>query len=122
VTPLVWIGVGMLGGVGALARFLLDGFVAERVRGGLPWGTFAVNMCGTLLLGLVVGLSLRGSALVLVGAATLGSFTTFSTWMLESDRSVEDGQVPVAVLNIGVTVLVGVGAAELGRLLGGALS
>lgn len=121
-TPLVWIGVGMLGGVGALARFLLDGFVAERVRGGLPWGTFAVNMCGTLLLGLVVGLSLRGSALVLVGAATLGSFTTFSTWMLESDRSVEDGQVPVAVLNIGVTVLVGVGAAELGRLLGGALS
>jgi CrcB protein len=121
VSPLVWLGVGVLGGVGALVRFLLDGFVAERARGGFPWGTFTVNVSGALLLGLLVGLALRGSALVLAGAATLGSFTTFSTWMLETDRSVERGRVLVAVLNVVVTVSVGAGAAELGRLLGGAL-
>jgi fluoride exporter len=120
-SPFVWLGVGLLGGVGALARFLLDGFVGERARGGFPWGTFAVNVSGALVLGLLVGLALRGSALVLAGAATLGSFTTFSTWMFEADRSVEDGQVPVAVLNVAVTLLVGAGAAELGRQLGGAL-
>ena len=120
-SPLVWLGVGVLGGVGALARFLLDGFVAERARGGFPWGTFAVNVSGALVLGLLVGLALRGSALVLAGAATLGSFTTFSTWMFETDRSVEDGQVPVAVLNVVLTLLVGAGAAALGRQLGGTL-
>jgi fluoride exporter len=120
-SALVWLGVGLLGGVGALARFLLDGFVAERARGGFPWGTFAVNMSGALLLGLVVGLTLRGSALVLVGTGALGSFTTFSTWMLEVDRSVEDGQLPVAVLNVVLSVLVGASAAEVGRLLGGTL-
>jgi CrcB protein len=121
VSPLVWLGVGVLGGVGALVRFLLDGFVSERARGGFPWGTFAVNVSGALLLGLLVGLALRGSAFVLAGAATLGSFTTFSTWMFETDRSVEDGQVPVAVLNVVLTLLIGAGAAELGRQLGGTL-
>jgi CrcB protein len=120
-SPLVWLGVGILGGFGALARFLLDGFVAERARGGFPWGTFAVNVSGALGLGLLVGLALRGSALVLVGAATLGSYTTFSTWMFEADRSVEDGQVEVAVLNVVLTLLVGAAAAELGRQLGGTL-
>jgi fluoride exporter len=120
-TPLVWLSVGLLGGVGALARFLLDGLVAERTAGGFPWGTFAVNMSGALALGLLTGLALHGDALVLAGGATLGSYTTFSTWMLETDRSIEDGRVPAAVLNVALTLLVGLGAAELGRLLGEAL-
>ncbi|MCA1680370.1 MAG: CrcB family protein, partial [Actinobacteria bacterium] len=72
-------------------------------------------------LGLLVGLTLHGSALVLAEAALLGSFTTFSTWMLETDRSVEDGQVRIAVPNVVLTLLVGGGAAYLGRLLGEAL-
>jgi CrcB protein len=120
-SPLVWLSVGLLGGVGALARFLLDGFVAERAAGGFPWGTFAVNLSGAVALGLVAGLGLRGDAVVLAGGAALGSYTTFSTWMLETDRSVEDGRVPAAVLNIALTLLLGLGAAELGRLLGEAL-
>jgi CrcB protein len=120
-SALVWLGVGVLGGIGALARFLLDGFVSERARGGFPWGTFAVNVSGALVLGLLVGLAIHGSALVLAGAATIGSFTTFSTWMFETDRSVEDGQVTFAVLNVVLTLLVGLGAAELGRQVGGML-
>lgn len=120
-STLVWLGVGLLGGAGALARFLLDGFVAERAADGFPWGTFVVNISGALALGLLAGLALHGDALVLAGGAALGSYTTFSTWMLETDRSVEDGRVPAAVLNIALTLLVGVGAAELGRLIGEAL-
>jgi CrcB protein len=120
-SPLVWLGVGLLGGVGALARFLLDGFVAEQAADGFPWGTFTVNISGALALGLLAGLALRGNALALAGGGALGSYTTFSTWMLETDRSVEDGRTPAAVLNIALTVLVGVAAAELGRLIGEAL-
>lgn len=117
-SPLVWIAAGLLGGIGALARFLLDAFIGQRLAGGFPWGTFAVNISGALALGLLVGAALDGDALVLAGTATLGSYTTFSTWMLETDRSVEDDRVTLAVLNVTLTMLVGIGAAELGRLLG----
>lgn len=120
-SPFLWLAAGMLGGMGALGRFLLDGFVAERAASAFPWGTFAVNMSGALALGLLAGVALEGDALILAGTAALGSYTTFSTWMLETDRSVEAGRVPAAVLNVAITLLVGAGAAELGRLLGDAL-
>ena len=105
-----WLGVGLLGGVGALARFMLDGFVDARSAAGFPWGTFAVNISGALTLGLLTGIALHGNALVLIGAATIGSYTTFSTWMLETDRSVEDGRLPAAVLNVILTLAVGLAA------------
>jgi CrcB protein len=120
-SPLVWVGVGLVGGAGALARFLLDGFVAARAGGAFPLGTFAVNVSGALALGLLAGLALHGDALVLAGGAALGSYTTFSTWMFETDRTVEDGRVGTAVVNVVLTLLVGLGAAELGRLLAEAL-
>jgi CrcB protein len=116
-----WLGVGLLGGVGALARFMVDGLVDARFAAGFPWGTFAVNISGALALGLLAGVALHGNALILIGAATLGSYTTFSTWMLETDRSVEDDRMPAAVLNVILTLAVGLAAAELGRLIGGAL-
>ena len=121
-SPLTWLGVGLIGGLGALGRFLLDGFVSQRAGGSFPWGTFAVNISGAAALGLLTGLALHGDALVLAGGAALGSFTTFSTWMLETDRSVEDGDVFAAVVNVALTLVAGLAAAELGRLLGEALS
>jgi CrcB protein len=54
-----------------------------------------------------------------VATATLGSYTTFSTWLLESHRLAEDGRLALALVNIAVSLLAGVGAAELGRLIGG---
>ncbi len=116
-TVLVWAGVAVLGGVGALLRFGVDGYVGERAASEFPWGTFVVNISGAFLLGLVAGAALHGDALLLVGTATLGSYTTFSTWMLEAHRLGEDGVLWVALANITVSVLVGVGAAELGRLI-----
>jgi fluoride exporter len=118
VSVLVWIGVGLLGGVGALLRFLVDGTVAARAGRNFPLGTFVVNMTGSASLGLLVGFGLTGDRLVLAGTATLGSYTTFSTWMLESQRSVEDGEFAVAGLNLFGSLVVGFGAVALGRFVG----
>jgi CrcB protein len=113
----LWLGVGVLGGLGAIARFLLDGLISTS---GLrfPLGTLLVNLSGALVLGLLVGIALSGDAYLLAGTAVIGSYTTFSTWMLESHRLAEDGQRWLLWANIGLSLALGVGAAALGRLLG----
>lgn len=119
-SALVWGGVAVLGGAGAIARFMLDSAIGSRTAraGGFPLGTFAVNVSGALLLGLLSGAALTGDALVLAGAATLGSYTTFSTWMLESQRLAEDADASGALLNILLSLAVGIGAAALGHAIG----
>ena len=117
-SPLAWAGVAVLGGAGALVRFLLDGFVASRAGRELPFGTFAVNISGAFLLGFLTGVSLSGDALVLAGGATLGSFTTFSTWMFETQRLAEEGEAPSGAANVAISLAVGLGAVALGRLIG----
>jgi CrcB protein len=114
----MWTGVALLGGVGACARFLLVSLIATRPSGTLPLGVLAVNVSGSLLLGFLAGLALSGDALVLTGTATLGSYTTFSTWMLETQRLAEDGRLRAGVLNVVVSVGLGIGAVALGRTIG----
>jgi fluoride exporter len=121
VSLLAWAGVAVLGGAGALLRFLLDGIVSSSAGRELPFGTLAVNVSGALLLGFLAGVSLRGDALVLAGTATLGSCTTFSTWMFESQRLSEDGEAPGAAGNLLVSLAAGFGAVALGRMIGGHL-
>lgn len=112
----MWVCVALLGGAGALLRFGLDGLVASRAGGAeFPLGTFAVNVSGSFALGVLAGAALHGDALLLTGTATLGSYTTFSTWMLEAHRLGEDGSLALAVLNIVLSLMVGVGAVVLGR-------
>lgn len=117
----VWIGVGLLGGVGALLRFFIDGAVAPRAGRDFPLGTYVVNLSGAALLGLLLGLGLAGDRLLLAGTATIGSYTTFSTWMLESQRLVEDGEFVAAAGNVLLSLLAGLGALALGRFIGGQL-
>jgi len=114
----LWLGVGALGGLGALARFVLDAHVSAD-GGRFPVGTLAVNLSGAALLGLLVGLSLHGDAYLLAGTAVIGSYTTFSTWMFESQRLAEDGFPWLALANVLLSLLLGVGAVAVGRLLGG---
>lgn len=116
-----WIGVAILGSLGSLARFLLDEVVSSRNPSSFPFGTLAVNASGAFVLGLLTGLALSGEALTLAGSATIGSYTTFSTWMLETHRLGEDGQILAGALNLLVSALVGFAAALLGRSLGGVL-
>jgi fluoride exporter len=114
---LVWTAVAVLGGIGALLRFALDGAVSERAGSEFPWGTLAVNLSGAFALGLLAGVALHGDALLLAGTAALGSYTTFSTWVFEAHRLGEDGELALAAINVAASLTAGVAAAALGRLI-----
>lgn len=110
---LVWIGVALLGGVGAVLRVV----VGDRV-GRAPYGTFVVNVTGSFALGVLAGVAVRGDSRLLWGTALLGSYTTFSTWMFETRRLGERGERVAAALNVVLSLAVGVGAVALGRAIG----
>jgi CrcB protein len=110
--------VALLGGVGANSRFLVHTIVSARVASGFPLATLVVNASGSLLLGLLAGVALSGDALVLAGPATLGSYTTFSTWMLETELLAGSGRRGAALLNVLVSLAFGIGAVALGRVIG----
>ena len=111
---IVWIGVALLGGAGACARFLVDSAVAARR---FPLGTLVVNLSGAFLLGVLSDSGASSDAYLLAGTATLGAYTTFSTWMFESQRATEEGRPHVALTNLAISLVLGLGAAALGRAL-----
>ena len=115
---LLWIGIALFGGLGAVARFAVSTAVARRREAWFPWGTLAVNLSGTTLLGLLTGLALHGDALTLAGGGLIGSYTTFSTWMLDSDRLAEHHSDRALVANVVGSLLLGLAAVALGRALG----
>lgn len=114
----VWVGVGVLGGCGALARFGLTLLVADRLHPHLPLGTMAVNLSGSFLLGLLAGAAVDGDARLLLGLGAIGSYTTFSTWMLETQRIEAAGKRRIAVLNVVLSIALGLAVAIFGRALG----
>lgn len=116
-----WIAVGLLGGLAAAARFLVDAEIAARANSEFPLGILAVNLSGALVLGVVAGAALHGEALVIVAGGAIGSFTTFSTWILDSHRLGETGHAHLAWLNIGLSVVAGFAAVACGHWLGGVL-
>jgi CrcB protein len=116
-----WLGVALLGAVGALARFHLDGIVQRRTASGFPAGTLAVNVAGTFLLGLLTGLSVASGTMLVVGTGLLGSFTTFSTWMLETERLAEEGASRAALANLAVSLAAGLAAGAAGWAIGAVL-
>jgi CrcB protein len=111
----LWAGVLVIGGVGSVARFMVDRAVARRSSGAVPVGTLTVNISGALLLGLVTGLTLSHGAALLAGTALLGAYTTFSTWMLETQRLAEERRIWPAVLNIVLSLVLGLAAAATGQ-------
>jgi fluoride exporter len=121
VSVLVWIVLAVLGGVGAVLRFQIDALVQLRAAGEFPLGTLVVNVAGSFTLGVLTGAGVTGDALLLGGTAVLGSFTTFSTWMLETERLGEEGDERIALLNVAVSVVAGVATALLGWAIGGDL-
>jgi CrcB protein len=118
------------GGVGAAARFVVDGEIRARHSGGFPWGTFMVNVTGSFLIGIF---STLASTLVIhgvpVGTAHLlqfalttglcGGFTTFSTATVESVRLARSGRLRLALANTLGTLLLTVLAAGAGVAVGG---
>ncbi len=117
--------VALAGGGGALARFALDGVIQDRSDSPLPWGTFVINVSGSLLLGLLAGLALShsvsGDARLIAGTGFLGGYTTFSTYAYETARLAEDGANALAVANLIGSVVAGLAAAAAGLLITGGL-
>jgi CrcB protein len=122
---LVFIGLG--GFVGAIARYLVDGWATGLGRGTFPWGTFAVNVTGSLIIGILFALMIERAAIssdwrgpLMIGF--VGSYTTFSTLTLESWRLLEDGAWLLGITNLAGSLLVGVAAVVLGIGIGRALA
>ena len=120
-SPAGWAAVGLLGGTAAAARFVIDAELSARSGGHFPLGILAINIAGTLVLGLVAGAALSGEALIIVAGGGIGSFTTFSTWMLDSHRLADAGHTRLVWLNIGLSLVAGFAAVALGHWLGEAL-
>jgi CrcB protein len=119
--PLFLIGIG--GFAGAIARYLVDGAVSERTGGTFPWGTLVVNLTGSFVLGLLFALTAERAILpaeirgpLLIGF--IGAYTTFSTFMLESWRLIEDGAITLALANLVGATLLGLLAVAAGLTLG----
>ena len=117
----VVLGIGLLGGAGAIGRFLLDRVVSARAGRAFPWGTAAVNLSGAFILGVLAGAAVAGDGQRLWGTGLLGAFTTFSTWAYESHRLGEDGETRLGAANLALSLALGLGAAWIGRELGAAL-
>ena len=114
-------GIGLIGGLGAIARFLLDGAVAERVGGDFPYGTLAVNLLGTFVLGVLVGAALRRRLLPARGDRTHWRVHNLQHLAARGPPTGENGQRGLAFLNLAVSLVLGIAAAWAGRQIGTAL-
>jgi CrcB protein len=116
--------VAVAGAVGAPARFVTDAWITNRYETRFPWGTFVVNVVGSVVFGLLVGLqhadALRTHTATVLGTGFCGAFTTFSTHAVESVRLAEDGKWRLSAYNVLGTLVscllgaaIGFGLAEL---------
>ena len=115
--------VGVAGALGALARYLLGRFIAERVASQLPIGTFIINISGAFLIGLIAGLVghkvISAAVQLVLATGFLGGYTTFSTMHWEGTQLMRSGSLSRGFLYLLGTFALGGPVAALGLLLGG---
>ncbi len=113
--------IGLAGGLGAAARFLLDGWIRRLRPTDFPWATVLINVSGSFALGVLTGLVLyRGGSTdlrLIAGTGFCGGYTTFGTASFETVRLVQRQAYGQALANGLGTLLLAVGAAALGLLL-----
>ena len=110
---LLWVSLGSA--VGGTLRYLLTAWTLRIFGGGFPYGTLAINLVGSLLIGLFLGLgNLSPTIRVGLTVGLLGGFTTFSAFSFETLRLLQDGSWGAALLYVAASVLGGVGACFLG--------
>lgn len=111
--------IAAAGGMGALARYGLSGLVYRVLGAGFPWGTLAVNVCGCFLFGLIFALAesrlmLASEVRLMVLVGFMGSFTTMSTFMFETDALFKSGDWLMALGNLAAQNIIGLAAVMAG--------
>lgn len=114
--------VGLGGFLGSTMRWALSAWMMQLSSLFLPWGTLTVNLSGSFLIGILYGLASQNSALtpdwrLFLATGFCGSFTTFSTFSLESMQLLQQGQYPSAFSYMGISLLAGLGLAIAGTYL-----
>jgi CrcB protein len=121
VSAIAWVAFVAAAAVGAPLRYLIDGYIGDRVEGAFPWGTFVVNASGSLLLGVLTGLGLYHAfpktPKVILGTGFCGAYTTFSTFTFETVHLIEERDITAAFRNAAGTLVTCAGAAALGLAL-----
>ena len=111
--------------VGAPLRYLSDRAIQSRHDTVFPWGTFTVNVVGSLILGLITGAVAAGGASpqvqLAVGTGFCGALTTYSTFSYETLRLLEDDARLFAAANVVASIVAGLGSAFLGVAIGQAI-
>ncbi|WP_417215484.1 fluoride efflux transporter CrcB [Arthrobacter sp.] len=117
-SPLLFVALSIAGGCGAALRFVVDGLVKARTRAAFPVGTWFINVSGSLVLGLLAGLTLAfvtpHPVYVVAGTGFLGGYTTFSTASFESVRLLQERRYLAALANGPGMAVLCVAAAALG--------
>jgi CrcB protein len=118
-TPLLVLAVLGAGALGALARYAA-GLAAARTRSRLPWAVLVVNVVGSLLAGLAVGLTGAGALPadleLVIASGFAGGLTTFSTLSVETVQLAIEGRWRSAAASVGANLALGIAAAALGFL------
>jgi CrcB protein len=119
--------VGLGGALGSILRFWASGIVSNRLGGRFPYGTFVVNCTGSFLIGLIVTLLAERTHWspnwrYLIPIGFIGGYTTFSAFELETLRSMQDGEILIASLNVLLSVVVGFFSVWLGVITGRTIS
>ncbi|MGH2960555.1 MAG: fluoride efflux transporter CrcB [Solirubrobacterales bacterium] len=115
---IVAVAVGLLGGLGSVARFAVHRGITREDASAFPLGTFIVNVLGAFAIGVLFGADVNRDFALVAGVGFLGGFTTFSTWMFESERLAVDGYAAAAVRNIAISTVAGFAAVAIGVLVG----
>jgi CrcB protein len=119
---MILVGLILAGAAGALLRYEVELRVRRRLGPAFPYGTLLINVTGSFALGLVTGLAehhgVRTAVVTVVGTGLLGAYTTFSTFALDSVGLAERGRRRAAAVNVGVSIVLGLGAAALGLAVG----
>jgi CrcB protein len=114
-----YIFVGIGGACGSIVRYQLGKFISEKSKARFPWGTFVINISGSLILGIVSTIGINSNLFILLGDGFLGAYTTFSTFMYEGFNLFQENEKVNAFVYILGSLILGVIGYVLGTKISG---